>query len=45
MINVNNKVQVTMGIIREVDIEVDLIRIKAMKEERDLDTEDLVEVK
>jgi hypothetical protein len=34
-----------MGIIIEVHIEKDLIRIKAMKEEGDLDTEDLVEVK
>ena len=42
---VNNKVHVTMGIIIEVHIEKDLIRIKAMKEEGDLDTEDLVEVK
>jgi hypothetical protein len=45
MIKVNNKVHVTMGIIIEVHIEVDLIRIKAMTEEGDLDTEDLVEVK
>ena len=45
MINVNNKVQVTMGIIREVDIEEDLIRIKAMKEKEYLDTDDLVKVK
>jgi hypothetical protein len=33
MIKVNNKVHVTMGIIIEVHIEEDLIRIKAMKEE------------
>jgi hypothetical protein len=45
MIKVNNKVQVTMGIIIEVHIVVDLIHIKAMKEEEDLDTDDLVEVK
>jgi hypothetical protein len=45
MIKVNNKVQVTMGIIIEVHIEVDLIRVKAMQEKEYLDTEDLVKVK
>ena len=45
MIKVNTKVQVTMGIIIEVYFEVDLIYIKDEKEEEDLDTKDLVEVK
>ena len=45
MIKVNNKVQATMGIIIEVHIEVDLIRVKAMKEKEYIDTEDLVKVK
>jgi hypothetical protein len=45
MIKVNTKVQVIMGIIIEIHIEVDLIRVKAMKEKEYLDTEDLVTVK
>ena len=45
MIKANNKVQVAMGIITEVHIKVYLIYIKVMKEEEDLDTEDLVTVK